>query len=91
MAAYCASKAALDHFAHCLMLEVRHRGIKVTTIAPGSVDTTFGAREGLARPEGDWMLTPADVADAVVHLLGTRPEAHLSRVEMRPSRPQKRM
>ena len=24
MAAYCASKAALDHFARCLMLEVRH-------------------------------------------------------------------
>ena len=26
MATYCASKAALDHFATCLMLEVRPRG-----------------------------------------------------------------
>ena len=51
MAAYCASKAALDHFSHCLMLEVRHQGIKVTTIAPGSVDTELraGARDAFRR------------------------------------------
>ncbi len=35
MSAYCASKAALDHLAACLMLEVRQQGVKVTTIAPG--------------------------------------------------------
>jgi NAD(P)-dependent dehydrogenase (short-subunit alcohol dehydrogenase family) len=83
MGAYCASKAALDHFAQCLMLEVRHQGVKVTTIAPGSVATTFG---GGAR-EGEWMLTPEDVAQAVVDLLHTRDAAHLSPVEMRPLRP----
>jgi NAD(P)-dependent dehydrogenase (short-subunit alcohol dehydrogenase family) len=89
MAAYCASKAALDHFAACLMLEVRHQGVKVTTIAPGSVDTSFGRDPGKARGEG-WMLTAQDVAGAVVDLLGTRDGAHLSRVEMRPLRPPKR-
>ena len=47
LAAYCASKAALDQFAACLMLEVRHQGVKVTTIAPGSVDTAFA---GAAAP-----------------------------------------
>jgi NAD(P)-dependent dehydrogenase (short-subunit alcohol dehydrogenase family) len=83
MAAYCASKAALDHFTRCLMLEVRHQGVKVTTLAPGSVDTTFG---GGARG-GDWMLSPDDVARAVVDLVRTRDAAHLSRVEMRPLRP----
>jgi len=31
MSAYCASKAALDQLAACLMLEVRHQGVKVTT------------------------------------------------------------
>ena len=41
LGAYCASKAALDQLAACLMLEVRHQGVKVTTIAPGSVDTAF--------------------------------------------------
>ena len=84
---YCASKAALDHMAACLMLEVRQRGVKVTTIAPGSVRTSFGhhSREG-----ADWMLQAQDVADTVMDLLRTRDAAHLSRVEMRPARPRRR-
>jgi len=91
MAAYCASKAALDHFSHCLMLEVRQQGVKVTTLAPGSVDTRFGADAGAPRGEGSWMLRPEDVAATVLGLLQTRDDAHLSRVEMRPLRPQKRV
>ena len=90
MAAYCASKAALDHFARCLMLEVRQRGVKVTTIAPGSVDTGFGGRGDDAGGRDSWMLQPGDVAGAVIDLLRTRDDAHLSRVEMRPLRPQSR-
>ena len=87
MAAYCASKAGLDHFAHCLMLEVRHQGVKVTTIAPGSVDTAFG---GSRSGETSWMLRGEDVAATLLDLLRARDEAHLSRVEMRPSRPPRR-
>ena len=88
MATYCASKAALDHFASCLMLEVRQRGIRVTTIAPGSVDTSFA---GDSRPpDTAWMLSPEDVARTVVDVVRMRDAAHTSRVEMRPSRPQKR-
>jgi 3-oxoacyl-[acyl-carrier protein] reductase len=90
MAAYCASKAALDHFARCLMLEVRQAGVKVTTVAPGSVDTGFGGREERARKAASWMLRPEDVAATVLDLLRTRDDAHLSRVEMRPLRPQQR-
>jgi hypothetical protein len=88
MAAYCASKAALDHFAACLMLEVRQRGIKVTTIAPGSVDTSFS---GAPRPsDTGWMLSPEDIAQTIVEVLRMRDAAHTSRVEMRPAKPQKR-
>jgi NAD(P)-dependent dehydrogenase (short-subunit alcohol dehydrogenase family) len=88
MAAYCASKAALDHFAASLMLEVRQKGVKVTTIAPGSVDTGFA---GGPRPaDTSWMLSPEDVAQTVVQLLRMREGAHSSRVEMRPAKPQKR-
>ena len=83
MAAYCASKAALDHFASCLMLEVRQQGIKVTTIAPGSVETGFGG----SRSGASWKLQPEDVAGAVVNLMRSRQGALLSRVEMRPLRP----
>jgi NAD(P)-dependent dehydrogenase (short-subunit alcohol dehydrogenase family) len=86
LGAYCASKAALDHFARCLMLEVRHFGVKVTTLAPGSVNTTFGA---LHKGDSDWMLKPQDVADVVLDLLQAREGAHSSRVEMRPLRPPK--
>lgn len=87
MAAYCASKAALDHFAQCLMLEVRPQGVKVTTIAPGSVDTDFGddARSG----DASWMLRGDDIAAAVLDLLRGRDDALLSRVEMRPLRPRR--
>jgi 3-oxoacyl-[acyl-carrier protein] reductase len=89
MAAYCASKAALDHFTACLMLEVRKQGIKVTTLAPGSVDTDFGADRGRRAGQGDWMLQPEDLAATVIDLLRTRDEAHLSRIEMRPLRPKR--
>jgi NAD(P)-dependent dehydrogenase (short-subunit alcohol dehydrogenase family) len=88
LAPYCASKAALDQFSACLMLEVRHRGVKVTVIAPGSVDTSFA---GVPRPaDASWMLTAEDVAHTVVDLLRVREGAHPSRVEIRPARPQKR-
>ncbi len=85
MAAYCASKAAVDHFARCLMLEVRHKGIKVTTVAPGSVDTSF---PGAPKPaDASWMLSPEDVAQAVVEVLRMREGALASRIDLRPSRP----
>jgi NAD(P)-dependent dehydrogenase (short-subunit alcohol dehydrogenase family) len=88
MAAYCASKAAVDQFAACLMLEVRQKGVKVTTIAPGSVDTLFA---GASRsPDTSWMLSAEDVAQTVLDLLRMRDGAHSSRVEMRPAKPQKR-
>jgi NAD(P)-dependent dehydrogenase (short-subunit alcohol dehydrogenase family) len=88
MAPYCASKAALDHLAACLMLEVRQSGVKVTTIAPGSVDTGFA---GMPRGgETAWMLTGEDVARTVLELLRMRDDAHLSRIEMRPARPKPR-
>jgi 3-oxoacyl-[acyl-carrier protein] reductase len=87
MAAYCASKAALDHFTQCLMLEVRQQGVKVTTIAPGSVATSFG---GQGDGGASWKLHPGDFADTVLDLLRARDAAHLSRVEMRPLRPPQR-
>jgi NAD(P)-dependent dehydrogenase (short-subunit alcohol dehydrogenase family) len=82
---YCASKAALDQMTACLMLEVRQRGVKVITIAPGSVQTAFGHR---SKDRADWMLQPEDVAQTVLDLLRIRDAAHLSRIEMRPAKPQ---
>lgn len=83
MSAYCASKAALDHLASCLMLEVRQSGVKVTTIAPGSVNTGFGGVQG----DAPWKLQPEDVAAMILDLLRARDDGHASRIEMRPLRP----
>jgi 3-oxoacyl-[acyl-carrier protein] reductase len=90
MSAYCASKAALDHLAACLMLEVRQKDVKVSVLAPGSVNTTFGDRAASPRDDTAWMLEPQDLASAVLYLLRARDGAHLSRVELRPARPPKR-
>jgi NAD(P)-dependent dehydrogenase (short-subunit alcohol dehydrogenase family) len=87
MAAYCASKAALDHFTACLLLEVRQKGVKVVTLAPGSVDTDFGQGGPVGLGRASWKLAPEDVAQTILDLLRQRDDAHLSRVEMRPLRP----
>jgi|SRR5258705_7647414 NAD(P)-dependent dehydrogenase (short-subunit alcohol dehydrogenase family) len=85
-AAYCASKAALNAFSEALMQEVRHDGIRVATIAPGSVNTSFGDHES----GSEWKLSPDDVAHAVVDLLDHPPRSLPSRVEIRPAKPPKK-
>ena len=85
-AAYCASKHAVNGFSEVLFQEVREHGIRVTYLMPGSVATEFG--RGSAAKSG-WALQPEDVGEMVVDLLRTHPRAMHSRVEMRPSNPQK--
>lgn len=88
MAAYNASKFALNGFSEALMQEVRHDGIKVSYIMPGSVNTEFG---GDAPDESkSWQLTPADVARVVIDLLHHDDRSLPSRVEIRPSKPPKK-
>ena len=86
-AAYCASKAALNAFSDALMQEVRHENIRVSCILPGSVATEFSGRAATAG--ADWRLQPDDVAQVVVDLLAHPARSLPSRVELRPSRPQK--
>lgn len=86
-AAYCASKAGLIAFSDALMQEVRHEGIRVSTVLPGSVNTGFA---GHAVPEGDWKLSPDDVAQAVTDVIAYPARTLPSRVELRPSRPPKK-
>jgi len=85
--AYCASKAALNAFSESLMQEVRHDGIRVATVAPGSVNTSFGGHETSG---ADWKLSPDDVAGVVVDLLEHPARSLPSRVEIRPARPPKK-
>lgn len=83
--AYNASKFGLIGFSEALMQDVRHDGIRVSYIMPGSVATEFAGRD---RDEGrEWKLWPEDVAEAVVDLLAYPARALPSRIELRPSRP----
>jgi len=85
MAAYNASKFGLNGFSEALMQEVRHDGIKVSYIMPGSVNTEFGGDS--ASDEKSWQLTPQDIARVVVDLLHHDDRSLPSRVEIRPSKP----
>ena len=85
MAAYNASKFGLNGFSEALMQEVRHDGIKVSYICPGSVNTSFGG--DTPAPEKSWQLQPADIAKVVVDLISFDPRALPSKIEIRPSSP----
>jgi 3-oxoacyl-[acyl-carrier protein] reductase len=85
-AAYNASKFGLLGFSEALMQEVRHDGVRVTCIMPGSVATEFShpARSG----GGDeWKVRSEDIAQIVLDLLDTPARTLPSRIEVRPSRP----
>lgn len=86
-AAYCASKAGLNAFSEALMQELRGDNIRVTYILPGSVATGFSGREETTG--ADWKLQPEDVAQAIVDVLNHPGRSLPSRVEIRPSKPQK--
>jgi NAD(P)-dependent dehydrogenase (short-subunit alcohol dehydrogenase family) len=81
-AAYNASKFGLIGMSEAAMLDLRHDGIRVAAILPGSVDTSFHGRK-----ERDWMLTPGDVARVVTDLLAFPERALPSLVEIRPTAP----
>jgi NAD(P)-dependent dehydrogenase (short-subunit alcohol dehydrogenase family) len=85
--AYCASKAALNAFSEVLMQEVRHDGIRVSYVMPGSVATEFSAGGSSG---ADWKLSADDVAQVILDLLGHPSRSLPSRVELRPSMPPKK-
>ena len=86
-AAYNATKWGLLGMTEAMMLDLRHEGVRVTTVMPGSVETHFFGEEPV---EETWRLLPSDVARAVLDLLAYPSRALPSRLELRPSRPPKK-
>ena len=77
---YCASKHAVDALTRGMRIELASKGIKVTGIHPGAVETEFSivrfggdAERAKKVYEGFENLVAADIADAVVWAV-TRPE-----------------
>lgn len=86
-AGYCASKWAVQGFSEALLEEVREDGIRVTTICPGYVDTSFHP-SGMEKPRND-MIQPDDIAE-IVHQAVTLPQtATIKDVVVRPRIPVK--
>jgi len=85
---YNASKFGLVGMSEAMMLDIRHDDVRVSILMPGSVNTGFG--RDTAKPERSWELEADDCALAVMQLLEYPKEAHVSRIEMRPSQPPKR-
>ena len=85
-AVYCASKHAQVGFAQALDYELRPHGVKVTTVAPGGVDTHFAF--GTGRTPGDPKLRdyldPQDVAQAVLFAVTQSPKSRIVELVMRP-------
>lgn len=85
--AYNATKWGLLGMTEAMMLDLRHEGVRVSCIMPGSVNTHFFGNA--PDPEDDWKLVPEDIARTVLDLLAYPERALPSRVELRPSRPPK--
>jgi 3-oxoacyl-[acyl-carrier protein] reductase len=88
-AAYNASKFGLLGFSEALMLDVRHEGIRVSCIMPGTVATEFGGPSARTEAES-WKPQPEDIAQIVMDLLAMPARTLPSRIEVRPTRPPKK-
>ena len=86
--AYNASKFGLVGFSEAMMLDVRHQGIKVSYVMPGSVATHFN--DHTPSDADAWKIQPEDVAQIVIDLLAMPERTLPSRVEVRPTKPPKK-
>lgn len=89
---YCATKAAVAMLNHALRLDLVGKGIRVTNIEPGMVETEFS----LVRFEGDGErarkvyegttpLAAADVADAVLWAVTRPPHVNVENILLMPT------
>ncbi len=87
-AGYNASKFGVVGFTQAAMLDLRKYDIKVSTIMPGSVATHFNNNEP---DETDaWKIQPEDIGELVLDLLKMNPRTLPSKIEVRPTRPDKK-
>ncbi len=87
IAAYSASKAALNALSEAVAGEVRHRNIKISVLSPASTDTAFMAnmsKKSKSPSIAKMKLTVDEVAEAVVFLAKQNRNAWTSMADIRP-------
>ncbi|MBS1822067.1 MAG: SDR family oxidoreductase [Acidobacteria bacterium] len=80
-AAYSASKWGLNGLTYSVAEELRPHNVRVSVVAPGSVNTGFST----SNKNGDKKIQPADVARVVAMLVTQSPQSFVSEVLMRPT------
>jgi 3-oxoacyl-[acyl-carrier protein] reductase len=83
--AYNASKFGLTGFSQAIMLDLRTKGIRVSTIMPGSVATHFNNHTPSEKDA--WKIQPEDIGEMVATLMKLDARTLPSKIEMRPSSP----
>lgn len=91
-APYAATKTALDCLSEALRLELHPRGVRVSTVSPGLVDTPIydkvegfeRARQKIREQVPAW-LSPEDVASAIVWVASQPPHLVVSQLSLLPS------
>jgi 3-oxoacyl-[acyl-carrier protein] reductase len=81
-AAYAASKWGLNGLTYSVAEELRDHGIRVSAVATGSVNTSFG----VSGKDGSWKIQPGDVAEVVAMIVSQPQQSFVSEVKMRPTR-----
>ncbi len=87
-AGYNATKFGVVGFTQAAMLDLRPFDIKVSTIMPGSVATHFNDNQPSEKDA--WKIQPEDIGELVLDLLKMHPRTLPSKIEVRPSRPDKK-
>ena len=85
-AGYSATKWALIGFARSLMLEVREHDIRVITLCPGSVITSFSP-DSSHRANADSIPKPEDIARIACDALKMPRHVMVSEIDIRPTNP----
>ncbi len=84
-AAYSASKWGLNGLTYSVAEELRPHGIRVSVIAPGSVNTGFGGGTAAEDEKARRKIQPTDVAHIVEMLVRQEAQSFVSEVLLRPT------
>ncbi len=80
--AYAASKRGLLGLADSARQDLRPRGVRVSVILPGEVNTTFAGGSG----DEAWKIQPTDVAETVLYVLESDTGVIPATIELQPRR-----
>ena len=84
-AAYAASKWGLNGLTYSVAEELRPHSIRVSVVAPGSVNTAFGGVDPEEDERAARKIQPDDIADIVEMLVLQRSQSFVSEVLVRPT------